>query len=375
MELFADVELIHSEATLALRANANVTIFTSLMGYERVSPFFETRLNDCHWVIKPEKDSLSRFLTKVERYCDEKIDLLFLNTFYVLPHQQLLYYFFRPKCTTVQVACRVESWFGELQPIRNKSAKTFILSVLHNISQLIRWRTLPHFNGLWVENRDAYDYAVSKGYKKSLTCNPLLFYTQKKNYQSYNEKLKCITIGTINDQRRDYDGLLDCFEKLFDSGMKNVSLTLLGAPVDDAGLRIINRCDNLIEKGLDLNYYTEYVHEEIVSQKIASADIIINPNKLGLYGTGTFGAIIKAMQFAKPGIYPINSLHHKNLASSSLFYHKIEELSGIIESLLNSPQKIERLSKNARENSEKFSLERVSKEFQTCVLEKYLTGL
>ena len=375
MELFADVELIHSEATLALGANANVTIFTSEMAYERVSPFFQANKGDCLWVIKQEKESLSKFLTKVEKYCDENIDLLLLNTFYVFPHQQLLYYFFKPKCITVQVACRVESWFGELQAIKNKSAKIFILSVLNNISQLIRWRTLPHFNGLWVENRDAYNYALSKGYKKNISCNPLLFYTPKKKFQSHSEKLKCITIGTINDQRRDYNGLLDCFEKLFDSGVRNVSLTLLGAPIDNTGLKIIKRCDRLMEKGIDINYYTEYVHEDIVNKEIASADIIINPNKLGMYATGTFGAIIKAMQFAKPGIYPVNSLHHKDLTSSSLFYHKIEELPGIIEKLLKTPHRIERLTQNARDNSEKFSLEKVSKEFQTCILKKYLMDL
>ncbi len=375
MELHADAELIYSEATLAKHCNANVTIFTTKRLYERVLPFLNSNKDDYNWILQQKEETLPSFLKRVEKYCNNKIDLLLMNTFYVLPHHQIFYYLFRPKCKTVQVAGRVEFWFGEWQPIKYRNIKAFMLSVLNNISQFIRKRTLPRFDGMWVENKDAYNYAISVGYKRKIACSPLLFYTGKIQRHEYSDKLKCITIGTLNDHRRDYNGLLDVFEKLFDSGRKDITLTLLGSPVDRKGFQIIDRCRKLIEKGLDINFYTEYVPEEIVNKKISSADIIINPNYVTMYGVGTFGAIMKAMQFAKPGIYPVNSLHHEDLISSSLFYNKIEELPGIIENLLNNPDILKRLSKNAIVNSEKFSLDKVAKDFQESVLKSHLIDL
>jgi len=375
MEMHADSELIYSEATLVKYCNANVTIFTTKKLYERVLPFFNSSKDDCNWILQQERETLPRYLKRVENYCNNRIDLLLMNTFYVMPHHQLCYYLFRPKCKTVQVAGRVEFWFGEWQPIQYQSIKAFIFSVLNNICQYIRKRTLSKFDGMWVENKVAYNYAISLGYKRKIACLPLLFYTGKNQRNEYSDKLKCITIGTLNDHRRDYNGLLDVFEKLFDTGRKDITLTLLGAPVDRKGFQIIERCRKLIEKGLDINFYTEYVPEEEVNQIISSADIIINPNNVTMYGLGTFGAIMKAMQFAKPGIYPANSLFHEDLISSSLFYNEIEELSGIIEKLLRNPDKLKKLSRNAIVNSEKYSLKTVANKFKESVLKSHLIDL
>ena len=337
-----------------------------------VLPFFNSSKDGYTWILKQERETLLSFLKRVEKYCNNKIDLLLMNTCYVMPHHQVFYYLFRPKCKTVQVAGRVEYWFGEWQPIKYRPIKAFILSVLHNISRFIRKRTLPKFDGIWVENRDAYKYAICAGYKRKIACSPYHYYVKKDQSYEYSDKLKCITIGTLNDHRRDYNGLLDTFEKLFDKGNKDITLTLLGYPVDRKGFETIDRCKKLIEKGLDINFYTEYVPEDVVNKKISSADIIINPNYVSLYGTGTFGAIMKGMQFAKPGIYPINSLHHEYLISSSLFYNKIEELLGIIENLLSNPENLKKLSKNAVLNSEKFSLDKVAKDFQESLLKSHL---
>jgi len=150
---------------------------------------------------------------------------------------------------------------------------------------------------------------------------------------------------------------------------------VLGAPIESRGWQIVDRCRKLIAKGLDITFYTEHVPEEQIVEQISSADILISPNHVSMYGTGTFGAIVKAIQFAKPGIYPVNSLHHEELTSSSLFYDKIEELPSIIENLLSDPESIKELSQKAHINSEKFSLDKVAKDFQEYVLKKYLIDL
>ena len=375
MELHCHPEAIYSVASLAKYCNTDVTIFTTKLQHEKALPFFKGNQDDYVWVLQQDGETLLSFLKRIERHCSNRIDLLFVNTFYVLPHRQIYYYFFRPQCKTVHMVGRVECLFGKWKPIDISSLRSFIFSIAYNISQIIRKRTLPMFDGIWVENRDAYNYAISAGYKKKIACLPFQGYTGVVQSHEYSDKLKFITIGTLNNFCRDYHGLLDAFEKLFDSGRKNFTLTLLGAPFNRKGFQIIDRCRKLIEKGLDIIFYTKYVPEEVMNEKIASADIIINPNYISMYGTGTFGAIMKAMQFAKPGIYPVNSLHHEDLVSSSLFYNKIEELPGIIENLLSNPENLKKLSQNAIINSEKFSLDRVAMGFQESVLKSHLADL
>jgi len=373
MELHANVEDIYIQASLAKHCDAKVTIFTTELLYEKVLPFFEEDKEDYNWFIQPKEESFGRFLKRVEKHCTDEIDLLFVNTLIALPHHQLSYYLFRPNCKIVHVVGRIERFFGEWHPIRYSSIRQFALSVLANASQCIANRTFEHFDGIWVENKDAYNYAVSAGYKKKIFSLPYHYTRKKVQRYEYSDKLKFITIGTLCRYRRDYDGLLDVFEKLFDSGRKDITLTLLGAPVDRKGFQTIDRCRKLIEKGLDIHYYTEYVPEEVVNKEILSADIIINPNNdLSLYSTGTFGAVVKAIQFAKPGIYPMKSLHHEELISSSLLYSKIEELLGIIENLLSNPENLKELSENAALNSQKFSFETVASKFQESVLQRCL---
>jgi glycosyltransferase involved in cell wall biosynthesis len=286
-----------------------------------------------------------------------------------------MYYFFRPKCPSVKIISRVEYWFGETEPLKLLSLKNDFISVLHNISQLIRKKTLPIFNGIWVENTDAYDLALRSGYRGQIHCLPFHYSMGDAHRNTITDPLKFVVIGGLTDYRRDYDGLLDAFEKLFDKGRHNVTLSLLGAPRDhrEKAFQIIYRCKRLKERGLPIVFYTEHIPEEIMEEKISSANIIINPIKVGTYGTGTSGAVIKAIQYAKPGIYPLDSLHHKELASSSLFYRNIDELPKIIENLLNDPELLNILSENAITNSVAFSLDRMANSFQESLLKSYTT--
>lgn len=368
MELHADPENIFTEASLARYCGAHVTIFTTRELYEKVLPFFGEFKNSCAWVIQREGESLGKFLRRIERCCSDGIDVLLLNTFLALPHHQILYHVFNPDCKVVHVVGRIERFFGKWHPIRYSSMKQFTLSVLANVSQYIANRTFERFDAIWVENEDAYNYALSAGYKKKIFCLPFQYARNQIQDHQYNGKLRFVTIGTLCHYRRDYNGLLDVFEKLFDAGRRNIILTLLGAPVDRNGLQTVDKCKKLIDKGLNIRYYTEYIPEEVVTQEISSADIIISPSEVGAYGTGTFGSIVKAMQFAKPGIYPVNSLHHEGLASSSLLYEKIEDLPGIIENLLDNPESLKELSHNAVSNSRKFSFETVAGKFQDSII-------
>src|SRR3990172_8273897 len=136
MELYADAENIYNEASLAKYCNASVTIYTTSFLHDRVLPFFKNDLDDYNWIIQQKEETLLSFLKRIEKHCNNEIDLLLMNSFDLLPHHQALYYLFRPKCKVVHVAGRIEKFFGEWHPIRYLPIKRFILSILFNIANL-----------------------------------------------------------------------------------------------------------------------------------------------------------------------------------------------------------------------------------------------
>jgi len=121
---------------------------------------------------------------------------------------------------------------------------------------------------------------------------------------------------------------------------------------------ISNRCRCLRQQGFNIQFYDGYISEEVFRDEAIPVDIIINPIRLKNYPHGTFtSGLVEAIRHTKPGIYPAGYIVPKELLSSFLFYDKVEELSHLIENkILNSRESLEKLSKNAIINSEKFSL-------------------
>lgn len=379
MELHDHPEIIYNEASLARYCNTNVTIFTTKKYYEAALPFFGNTKDDYTWVLQDVTETFFSYLKRVRKYCDNEIDLLLINTFYVFPYHQLIYHSFRPQCKIVHVAGRPERLFGRWRPFICLPAKAFILSVAYTISQFIRTKTLPVFDGIWVENIEAYNQLVSFGYQKHIACLPYhYYYGERSESHARSDKVKFVVIGAVQNVRRDYHGLLDAFEKLFDSGKKNAALHLLGAPyayqgkLRDEGFQIIARCKRMKEKGMDIHFYTEFVPDSVLKQEVLLSDVIVNPG-LPYYGTGTSGSVMAAMRFAKPGIYPANSLRHDDLSSSSVIYDTIEDLSGIMADLLDNREKLSALKQNAMDNSEKFSFERIAAKFKSSILDFHLS--
>ena len=77
--------------------NTHVTLFTTKEIFSLIKTHLENK-EQYTIIIKEDKESIGSFLKKVERVCDEKIDLLFINTIQEslkdLPH----YLNFKPKC-------------------------------------------------------------------------------------------------------------------------------------------------------------------------------------------------------------------------------------------------------------------------------------
>jgi len=351
---------LYSLASVAKNSGANVTIFTTEKIYRLVAPLFKDNVKKYIWMIKGEDEKLSHFLRRVETIASQKIDLLFLNTLQGGVGLHFLFWLFNPKCKTILVAGRATGWFGDKYRFSLRRYKHFM-----------KKRILPKFNAIVVHTQTLKDYALAHHYGKEIFVLPFSIYGGNAVVKTDTEKIKFIVPGSITEYRRDYDSLLNAFEKIWYSA-KNIKLTLLGWPNGEYGKKIIGRCRCLRQQEFNIQFYDEYIPEEVFRNETISADVIINPIRLKNYPHGMFtSGLVEAIRHAKPGIYPTGYIVPKELLSSSLFYDRIEELPHLIENkILNSRESLEKLSKNAIINSEKFSLQRVTNYFREYLLKK-----
>lgn len=356
---------LYSLVSVAKNSGANVTIFTTEKIYRLLAPLFKDNVKNYTWVIKGEDEKLSHFLRRVETIASQKIDLLFLNTLQGGVGLHFLFWLFNPRCKTILVAGRAAEWFGDKYRFSLRRYKRY------NIEHFMKKRILPKFDAIVVHTQAMKDYALAYHYGKEIFVLPFSIYDSNAVVKTDTEKIEFLVTGSITGYRRDYDGLLNAFEKTWHSA-KNIKLTLLGWPNGEYGKKIIDRCRHLRQQGFNIQFYDEYIPEEVFRDETISADVIISPIKLKNYPHGMFtSGLVEAIRHAKPGIYPTDYIVPKELLSSSLFYDRIEELPHLIENkILNNKESLEKLSKNAIINSEKFSLQRVANYFREYLLKK-----
>lgn len=364
---------LYSLASVARKSGAEVTIFTTENLYHLVAPLFGNESEDYRWFIRFSQEGLRAFLKRVEKIASTELDLLFVNTLQGGAPDWLTYWTFAPKCKTVLVTGRITDWFGDsyrLAPQRD------IKGLLHhNTQRFVTRRTLPRYDGIVVHTETMKDYALRHRYDKDVFVLPFSVFEGSPPGNGNSGKVKFVVTGKISDYRRDYDELLDAFEKLWSSGRSEISLTLLGWPQGSYGERIIGRCRLLKQRGFNIRFFEHYIPEEIFMDEIADADVLINPIKPDTYIHGMFmSGLVEAIRHAKPGIYPLGYTVPEAFLSSSLFYNRIEELPELIaNNFLDNPRFLKELSRQAVANSEAYSLERISDYFKDTVLERMST--
>ena len=94
-----------------------------------------------------------------------------------------------------------------------------------------------------------------------------------------SEIVKFVIPGNIEEKRKDYIMILNIFEKIFLS-YSNVSLSLLGRPLGEYGEMVIDKCNNLKEKGYKVNYYNFFKVEQPCSDKSNKSEEISLPTDI-----------------------------------------------------------------------------------------------
>jgi len=331
--------------------------------------------------LKDDDETAYSFLKRVEEICNDRIDLLFVNTIQISTLRIPFFLRFRPKSKMILTVHMINHWLKQKFAFPTKN---IFRSIDANISIFfVRKIVLPKFNAINVIYLPTKDYVIKKtNYKKPVFTLPFNFYNKAKKITKIkkDEKIKFVIPGLIETYRRNYDFAIDVFEKLFKKYNRKISLWILGKPVGRGGSRIISRCEELKNKGYNITYSKEFIPEEKYDKVLNESDMIFSPLNvkakrdtgiLEIYGKTEGSALpFEAIQYCKPLIVPDEFNELKEMSSSVLKYKSSDDLEKILTDLIEDKKKIMELKKKACKNSERFSLEVLQKYFKKEILEK-----
>lgn len=360
--------------------NTHVTLFTTKEIFSLIEPHIKDK-KQYTLIIKENKESIGSFLKKVERICDEKIDLLFINTIQEslkdLPH----YLNFKPKCKMILTIHDANTWLNQQLKIDIKRPFRTFDTLLSSI--IIQKIVLPKFDGINIVYPPIKDYIKNNNfYKKDVYTFPFILFDENKkiNLVKNQKKIKFVVPGAVIEQRRDHTVIIDAFEQLFKKYKKKISLCLLGKPTGAYGKKILKRCQNLTDKGFDVCFFENFVPEEEYEKTLNESTVVIAPIKLNTTSLGTWeetfgltkasGAIFESIQYAKPLVLPEKFNLMDELTNSTIQYSDSKELELKLIEIIDDEKKLQTLEKNAFENSKKISFLSYRKYFEDNLLNR-----
>jgi len=379
LEVHCHAKYLYTLCKICKTKQSNVTIFTTKEIFLRLEKYLENT-KEYTIILKKDIESIHAFLKRVEKICNEKIDILFVNTFQLTCFHLPKYFGFNPKSKMILTVHTANAW---LKPKLVFNIKQLVRTIDTNLSSFIGHRLiLPKFDGINVIYPPMKDFVLKEtNYKKKIFTLPFNFYEEQiKIHKKQNKKIQFVIPGQIEEHRRDYDVILDAFEQLFKEYNKTIDLRLLGYPVGMYGNRILNRCKKLKDKGYNITYYDSFVPEETYHNIMKTVDFILLPIKIKSRGMGiqpeyygkTKGsaAVFEGIQYAKPMVVPKDFNMIKELNGSTLKYDNSKDLETTLTEYIKNRKKLENLENEAYKNSKYFSLVSIQKYFTIELLDK-----
>jgi glycosyltransferase involved in cell wall biosynthesis len=377
LEIRRHIPVLYTFCKICNTPKTKVTVFTTQGLYHRLKTYLKD-MDQYTFVIKEENESIRSFLKRVERYCNEKIDVLFVNTIHETLLDLLCYLGFNPKSKKILVVHHVNAWLRPkivcnfLHPIRtaDTNAATFF------IKQFI----FPKFDAINVIYHPLKDFIKENTlYEKNLFTLPTSIFEDAYNSGSKNvDKIKVVIPGLVQKHRKDYSLVFPAFEKLFSKYKESISLAIPGLPVGKFGEQVYEKFQEMKNKGYDVEIFKSFVPDDVFNNLLIDCDIILAPIRIKtradgdieeIYGkTVGSGVIYNAIQYAKPIIVPEDFVMLPELKTSTLTYSSEKDLEQHISNLVDNPDKMKQLKKEAHRNAQKFSLQNLQEYFLNEVL-------
>ena len=380
LEPYFHLKYLHTLMKICKTDKTNVTVFTKKELFTRLQTYIDDR-SRYEFVIKDNEKSMSSYLKEVEKICNEKIDLLFVNTIQFSSIRLPPFFNFRPKSKMILTIHMANHW------LKNRFAlptKNIFRCIDANLSiYLTRKLIVPKYDGINVIYPPIKEYIKAEtNYKKPIYNLPFNYYTGKKEItqKEKQQKIRFVIPGLIETYRRDYVLAIEVFEKIFKKYDKKITLWILGRPVGAGGNKIISRCEELKKKGFEINYSKGFVPEEEYDKIMKKSDVIFSPLNvkakrdtgiIEIYGKTEGSALpFEAIQYSKPLIIPKDFELLKEIKSSTIKYEDREDLEKKLTDIIENKGKLDEMKKQAFENSKKFSLDALQQYFMNEILNK-----
>ncbi|RLF27778.1 MAG: hypothetical protein DRN05_05185 [Thermoplasmata archaeon] len=389
LEIQRHIPILYTFSKICKTKNTNITIFTTKKLFQRLEAYLENKKQ--HYfdlVLKNKWESNYSYLRRVQQICNQKIDLLFVNTIHETTLDLINYLGFNPKSKKILTIHHANAWF---KPHLVLNIKNMIRTIDTNLSSaLISKFILPKFDAINVIYPPLKDYIKKTGYNREIFTLPTSIYENNssgslhKKTTYYGDKKLCIVIpGLIQRHRKNLDGIPMVFEKLFRRYDKKLELHILGMPIGRYGKKIQEEFKKIREKGHSITLYKHFIPDKIFDETLMKSDIILAPIRIKTradneitetYGiTVGSGIVYNAVRYARPIIVPAEFNMISELKTSTLTYNSLEELTHILEDLITNPQKLKLLKEEALKNSKKFSLQKMQQYFEKNILTWFKT--
>ncbi|MHA1967917.1 MAG: hypothetical protein ACW964_08960, partial [Candidatus Hodarchaeales archaeon] len=277
LEIHFHVKFLYSMIKITKTKNTNVTVFTTKEIFSRIETYLDD-ISQYEFILKEENESINSYLKKVENICNKKIDLLLVNTIQLslvnVPH----YLRFNPKSKKILTVHLANHWLKKRFGLNIKNIPRSLDAAICIF--LIRRSILPKYDGINVVYAPIKDFVEKNtNYNKPVYELPFNFFDEKKTIKQplkKDGKIRFVVPGFIEPFRRDFDLTLDTFEKLFEKYNEKISLWFLGEPVGQGGIRVIERCKKLKEKGYNISFSETFIPEDKYNKILIESDVIFS---------------------------------------------------------------------------------------------------
>ena len=377
----------HEVAVLCKYSNPEkneITLFTTHQLLPRILQELKKDAFLVKYCIKDEKESHFSFIRRVNKICNYGFDLVIINT---MRRWEMI--FFRPNCRKLGYLYNINFWIRDLTSpqIILKNIFTFsrsnLISLLPSKIQanpyfgpFIRFILLKMLDGILVEyppftNLIKHTY----NYKKPVYFLPKRYFEKSTNNFG-NSKITFAITGTISDNRRNYDIVLDAIKDVPDRIKSKLKLALIGRPIGEYGYKIIERVKNLIANGWEIDYSDEYIPPDVMTQKLQAVDVMIAPMKFTYTsitvnesftytkGTGTFN---DAIRYGIPSIVPDEYNIAPEFKSCFLKYQDQNDLSRIISELSTNTEELNKLKVDTLNTMKDYTLPKVQEMLKNII--------
>lgn len=384
LEIRRHIPILYTFSKICKTKNTNVTIFTTKELFSQLETYLKDTEN-YNIVLKKDNESTYSFLKRVEKICNERIDLLFVNTIHDIVFDLIYYVNFRPKSKMIVIVHHANAW---LKPRLILKINHLLRTIDTNMSSiLISKFILPRFNAINVIYAPIKNYIEKNtNYQKEIFTLPTSIFEENKLRlpDQKDDKLHVVLPGLIQEHRKDYKMAIPVFENLFKRFKEHLTISVPGLPVGQYGKSVYMAFSHMRDRGYNISIFDHYVPDETLDEILTQGDIIFTPIRINSkadneikeqYGiTVGSGNVFDAIKYAKPIIVPAEFNMLDELKSSTLKYSTPAELEQIIAELISNPKKLKHLKEEALINSRKFSLDRLQKYFEENILKLVKTG-